>query len=509
MSRGMPGGAAGALTFPDGWTIKLLAFINTRRLDAETTRTEDGMNTNSQQTGDGLQRRLGLFPLTNIVIANMVGAGIFTTSGLLMKDLHHAGVMLALWIVGGLIALCGALSYGELGAALPHAGGEYAFLSRLFHPILGFLAGWVSFFVGFSAPIAASAISFTEYMARAFPQILRLGIFGSPLAQSLLRALHVTSEDALKKIYAIAIIAAFTYLHSRGLEVGARVQNLLTGLKILLIISLVAAGFAIGKGSLAHLTSSGPVSFDFAGWKMMGLSLMWIMFAYSGWNASAYIGSEVKDPARNLPRSLLIGTGAVIVLYLALNLFYIYAVPPAGMEGVISIGGLAAGNLFGKSAETILSVLISFALFSSLSAFIILGPRVYYSMAKDGVFFKSLALVHPKFGVPSRSIVLQGLIAGVLVLFGKFDQLLTYMGFSLGLFPILAVLGVFKLRKSGASVVRMPGYPVVPSIYILAGVTILVLSFLQRPVESSIALATVLVGIPIYLVFKKKYRLPG
>jgi APA family basic amino acid/polyamine antiporter len=461
------------------------------------------------ENGDGLQRKLGLFPLTNIVIANMVGAGIFTTSGLLMKDLHHAGIMLALWAVGGLIALCGALSYGELGAAFPHAGGEYAFLSRLFHPVLGFQAGWVSFFVGFSAPIAASAIGFTEYLTRAFPSVLKLAIFGNPLAQSVLKSLHWTPEGALKKLYAILIIAAFTFLHTRGLEVGARVQNYLTGLKVVLIVALVAAGFAVGKGSLAHLTSSGGFDFGFGGWKTMGLALMWIMFAYSGWNASAYVGSEVRDPARNLPRSLLLGTGVVVVLYLALNLFYVYAVPAGDMEGVISIGGLAAGNLFGKSAETVLSVLISFALFSSLSAFIILGPRVYYSMAKDGVFFKSLAKVDPRFCVPSRAIVLQGMIAAVMVLFGTFDQLLTYMGFSLGVFPILAVLGVFKLRRSGRSVIKLPGYPVVPAVYVLAGVSILVLSFLQRPKESSIAVATVLVGIPIYLIFKKKYGPPA
>ncbi|MGD1009615.1 MAG: amino acid permease [Candidatus Aminicenantales bacterium] len=447
---------------------------------------------------NGLQRKLGLFPLTNIVIANMVGAGIFTTSGLLMKDLHSALVMLALWAVGGLIALCGALSYGELGAAIPRAGGEYAFLSRLFHPVLGFLAGWVSFFVGFSAPIAASAIGFTEYLTRAFPGLLHPGIF-----------VNGSEAGVMKKIYAVLAIAAFTFLHTRGLELGAKVQNLLTGLKILLIIVLVAAGFAVGKGSLTHLTASGGFDFGFGGWKTMGLALMWIMFAYSGWNASAYVGSEVKDPSRNLPRSLLLGTGAVVVLYVALNLFYIYAVPPAGMEGVISIGGLAAGNLFGKSAETVLSVLISFALFSSLSAFIILGPRVYYSMAKDGVFFKSLAKVNPRFSVPSRSIVLQGLIATVLVLFGTFDQLLTYMGFSLGIFPILAVLGVFKLRRSGRSVIKLPGYPIVPAIYVLTGVTILFLSFLQRPKESSIAIATVLIGIPIYLIFKKKYGSPA
>lgn len=452
------------------------------------------MDTHADPSGDGLQRRLGLAPLTNIVIANMIGAGIFTTSGLLMKDLHNAAVMLVLWAVGGLIALCGALAYGELGAAIPRAGGEYAFLSRLFHPVLGFLAGWVSFFVGFSAPIAASAIGFTEYLTRAFPSLLRPGIF--PAA---------SEPGVMKKIYAIFVIAAFTFLHTRGLELGAKVQNALTGLKVILIVGLVGVGFAVGGGSLGHVTASGSFGFTFGGWKTLGLALMWIMFAYSGWNASAYVGSEVKDPSRNLPRSLLLGTGAVVVLYLALNLFYVYAVAPANMEGVISIGGLAAGNAFGKSAETVLSILISFALFSSLSAFIIIGPRVYYSMARDGVFFKSLAAVSPRFGVPARSIVLQGAIAVVMVLFGTFDQLLTYMGFSLGIFPILAVLGVFKLRRKGASVVRMPGYPVTPALYILAGTTILVLSFLQRPKESSIALATVLIGIPIYLIFKKKY----
>jgi len=444
---------------------------------------------------NGLERKLGLFPLTNIVIANMVGAGIFTTSGLLMKDLHHPVVMLGLWVVGGLIALCGALSYGELGAAFPHAGGEYAFLSRLYHPILGFLSGWVSFFVGFSAPIAASAIGFSEYLTRAFPGLLHPGVIGG------------ASEAAvMKKLYAILIIAVFTFLHTRGLETGARVQNALTGLKILLIVGLVAAGFAVGKGSLGHLVAAAPFRFDFGGLKTLGLSLMWIMFAYSGWNASAYVGSEVKNPSRNLPRSLLIGTGVVMLLYIALNLFYVYAIPPAQMEGVISVGGLAAGNLFGKSAETVLSVLISFALFSSLSAYLILGPRVYYSMARDGIFFKSIAYVDPKCCVPTRSIVLQGAIASVMVLFGTFEQLLTYMGFSLGIFPLLAVLGVFKLRRTGRSAVKLPGYPAASAVYILIGATILVLAFLERPVESLVAVATALAGIPVYFFFKRSAR---
>jgi APA family basic amino acid/polyamine antiporter len=449
-------------------------------------------NVTTETAANGLERKLGLFPLTNIVIANMIGAGIFTTSGLLMKDLHHPVVMLGLWLAGGLIALCGALSYGELGAAFPQAGGEYAFLSRLYHPVLGFLSGWVSFFVGFSAPIAASAIGFSEYLTRAFPGLLHPGLFPG-----------ASEAPIMKKLFAILIIAAFTFLHTRGLEAGARVQNALTGLKILLIVGLVAAGFAFGKGSLAHLTAAAPFHFDFTGIKTMGLSLMWIMFAYSGWNASAYVGSEVRDPSRNLPRSLLLGTAVVMVLYAALNLFYIYAIPPAQMEGVISVAGLAAGNLFGKSAGTVLSLLISFALFSSLSAYLILGPRVYYSMARDGIFFKSIARVDPKRCVPTRSIVLQGGIAVAMVFLGTFEQLLTYMGFSLGIFPLLAVLGVFKLRRSGQSAVKLPGYPVASAVYLIIGAAILVLAFLRAPVESLVAIATALAGIPIYLFFKR------
>jgi APA family basic amino acid/polyamine antiporter len=215
------------------------------------------------------------------------------------------------------------------------------------------------------------------------------------------------------------------------------------------------------------------------------------------------VGSEVKDPSRNLPRSLLLGTGVVMVLYALLNLFYVYGIPPARMEGVEAVAGVAAGNLFGRSAETALSLVISFAFFSSLSAYLILGPRVYYSMARDGIFFKSVAAVDPKCSVPTRSILLQGGVAIIMVLFGTIDQLLTYMGFSLGIFPILAVLGVFKLRRSGQSAIRLPGYPVASALYILFGLAILVLAFLRQPTESLIAIATALAGIPVYLLFKR------
>jgi APA family basic amino acid/polyamine antiporter len=442
-----------------------------------------------------LQRKLGLFPATNIVIANMIGAGIFTTSGLLMKGLNDPVLMIVLWAVGGLIAICGALAYGELGAAMPGAGGEYLFLSKLYHPLFGFLSGWVSFIVGFSAPIAASAMGFSEYFCRAVPSL-----------PGWLSSSEILNEVWTKKLISISIILIFTFIHYRGIKTGARIQNLLTFLKVLLIVVLLFAGFSSGRGSFENFAREKIVNPGFAGLKTIGLSLMWIMFAYSGWNASTYLGAEIKNPSKILPRSLLYGTGIVILLYLGVNILYVYGINPEQMKGVISVGGLAMGNLFGKSAEVLFSLLIAFALFSSLSAFIIIGPRVYYSMAKDGLFFRSVAKIHLKFGVPSNSILLQCLIACILVLSGSFEQVLTYMGFALGIFPILAVTGVFKLRYKYRNGLKLPGYPVTQIIYIAAGIMILVLSFLERPAESSIALLTVIIGIPAYYFFKINFQ---
>ncbi len=439
-----------------------------------------------------LQRSLGLFPATNIVVANMIGAGIFTTSGLLMAGLNNPLLMLGLWIVGGIIALCGALSYGELGASMPGAGGEYHFLSKLYSPLFGFLSGWVSFIVGFSAPIAASAMGFSEYFCRALPAI-PMWLEGS----------GIMTTSATKTFLSVSVILIFTFIHYRGIKSGALIQNILTLLKVVLIVFLLLAGFLSDKGEMSNFTSGGWVAPGFTGWKTMGLSLMWIMFAYSGWNASTYIGAELKNPSKTLPGSLILGTGIVMLLYLGLNVLFVYGINPGEMKGVISVGGLAMGNLFGNSADRLFSLLIAFALFSSLSAFVIIGPRVYYSMAKDGLFFKSVARIHPRFQVPSNSIVLQGAIAVILALSGTFEQVLTYMGFALGIFPILTVMGVFVLRKNNPSALKMGGFPYTQIVYVTAGIIILVLSFMERPVESSIASITVMAGIPAYYLFKK------
>ena len=450
---------------------------------------------------NGLKRKLGLFPVTNIVIANMIGTGIFVTSGLLLADLVNPVLMIFLWIAAGIMALFGAMCYGELGAAFPQAGGEYIFLSRLFHPMAGFLSGWVSFIVGFSAPIAAASIGFSEYFFRALPEIYSLG-----------EAIGISDPQNIRRIVSVFIILIFTLVHIRGIEFGSRVQNGLTLYKIILIVGILIVGFSFGKGDMAHFHQAPGFDFNFSGWKTIGLSFLWISFAYTGWNASTYIGSEIKNPTRNLPLSLLIGTGMVILFYVLLNILFVYAIPNNEMQGVISIGGLAMGKLFGSNWESIFSLLVSFALFSSISAFIILGPRIYYAMAKNGHFFRFASRIDPKTKVPYMAIFIQSLIAVALVMSGTFDQILTFMGFSLGIFPILSVIGVFKLRKIGGSKFVMRGYPVVPAIYIIVGVVILCLAFFERPLESSIALGTIAAGIPAYFVFIRKNRktvLPG
>jgi APA family basic amino acid/polyamine antiporter len=433
-----------------------------------------------------LPRVLRLFPTTNIVVADMIGAGIFTTSGLLMAGLYNPLLMLLLWLVGGVLALCGALCYGELGAAMPEAGGEYVYLTRLYHPLLGFLTGWVSIMAGFSAPIAAASLGCSEYLASAFPALFA---WGHPIL--------------LKRILALAVIIIFTAIHYRGISFGAAVQNWLTALKVLLIVALITAGFAVGRGDLGHLFEGRSFTLDFSGFKTIGLSLMWIMFAYSGWSASSYLGAEIRDPVRNLPRSLLFGTGLVTLLYFLLNLLFVYAAPPEEMSGVIAIGGLTAGRLFGDSVQSLISLLIAFALLSAISAFIILGPRIYFAMARDGCFFRMAGEIHPTFRSPHKSIVLQSLIAALMILTGTFDQILTYMGFSLGIFPLFAVFGVFRLRRYSISVAPMPLYPLAPLVFLTAGIGILVFAYLERPVESTIALLMVTAGIPAWFAFTR------
>jgi len=433
-----------------------------------------------------LKESLGYFSLTSIVVADMIGAGIFTTSGLLLAQLHDPILLLVLWAIGGGIALCGALSYSELGARFPRAGGEYVFLSELYSPLAGFLSGWVSFIVGFTAPVAASSLAFSEYLVRTLPE-----------------AFVPDQVMLLKKAIAIGIILVFALTHYFGLRSGSRIQNILTLLKVGLILGLVITGFAFGEGSFEHFRVQITEVSERASLKSMGLALMWIMFAYSGWNASTYVGSEIVNPVKNIPRSLITGTLFVTIIYLFLNTLYVYAVPAQEMKGVISIGGLTAKHLFNRTLDQFLSLFIDMILLSAIFVLTIIGPRVYYAMAESGHFFKVAKRIN-RSNVPGISILFQSGLAIVFVISGTFEQIITLLSFSLGIFPILAVLGVFKLRKNQNSVFKAPGYPYLPVLFIVFSLVILVLAFLERPAESSIALAVIGVGIPVYYFLKRK-----
>ena len=268
---------------------------------------------------------------------------------------------------------------------------------------------------------------------------------------------------------------------------------------------LVFTGFIFGEGSFGHFRIQSEGTFAGASLKTIGLSLMWILFAYSGWNASTYVGSEVYNPVKNIPRSLIVGTFTVTVIYLLLNILYIYALPPAEMKGVISIGGLTANRLFNRSLDQVFSLFIALILLSAISVLTIIGPRVYYAMAQSGHFFRMARKIN-RSKAPGISILMQSGLAIIYVVSGTFDQIITFLSFSLGIFPILAVIGVFKLRLKRQSVLKVPGYPVLPGFFILSSLIILILAFLERPVESSIAIGIIVTGIPVYYRFINNHK---
>ncbi|MGC9471103.1 MAG: APC family permease [Bacteroidales bacterium] len=434
----------------------------------------------------GVKRKFGMFTATSIVVANMIGAGIFTTTGLMAQHLSGPLWIMACWFAGGIIALSGALCYSELATRMPDDGGEFIYLKRLFHPVLGFLTGWTSFFVGFSAPIAGSALAFSEYF-----------LAGQVWTESLFPGEKAMAVKAL----GILIILVFTGIHYLGVQTGSITQNILTVIKILIILGLGIAGLYLGGGDISKIT----LSVESGGTMALGTAMLLVMFSYSGWNASAYIAGEVKNPARTLPISLLTGTFIVMGLYLFLNFFILYMIPYGEVTGVIPVVGLASEKAFGAWAGRTLSILISLALLSSLSAYIIIGPRVYYAMAREGLFFNFASQIHKKFGVPGKAILLQGLVAVVMILAGTLEQLLVYIEFALGVFPLVAVAGIYLARKrklGDDSAVKVWGYPFTPLFFLLTSLAILVIAFIDRPLESTIAIVTILAGIPLYFLIK-------
>ncbi|MBI5583253.1 MAG: amino acid permease [Deltaproteobacteria bacterium] len=445
-----------------------------------------------------LKREIGLFTAGVLVVANMIGTGIFTTSGFIIQEVKEPLVLLVSWLVGGIFALCGALCYGELGAAFPEAGGEYVYLRESLGRLAAFLSGWISLWVGFSAPIAASAIAFATYgcgfLSVPVQPLFRVTIFPETVWT-------ITPVE----LAAVAAILILSFVHYYGIKEGSRVQNALTGFKILIIILFITGGFIWGNGSRAHF--SGDFSLASLFKKEFAVSLIFISFAYSGWNAATYLGSEIKSPRRNIPLALLLGTGTVLILYLLLNAVYIYALPVQRMSGVLEIGALSAASLFGPTSGRYFSGALAIGILSALSAMILTGPRVYYAMARDGSFFELFGRVNGKTCTPAFSIFLQAAMAILFIVTASFEKLLIYIGFTLALFALLTVLGLMRLRLKGSirsASYRTFGYPVTPILFIAGNLWIAYISIRSRPTASLWGLVTIGAGLLAYFYFRKE-----
>jgi APA family basic amino acid/polyamine antiporter len=447
----------------------------------------------------GLVRQLGFFSATALVISNMVGMGIFTTTGYMAADLGSARLILACWSVGALFAFAGALSYSELGINFPSSGGEYVYLTRAYGAEWGFMTGWVSFFAGFSAPIAAAALGFSDYLGHIFPALKHdhaLLELGSGALSLRLSAGQLTAS---------ALIAAFTALNCFGVGRTAKVQNVLTSSKLLIIIGFVVLGFASGNGHWSHFSEPAVRTSTAALPTQFIVSLLWVMVGYSGWNAATYVAEEVRRPERTLPAALAAGTAIVAVLYVGLNLVFIYATPleamKQGTSPEIAVGAISAVNLFGPSIGGVCAALMAICLISTVNAEVTVGPRVYYAMAKNRAFLAAAARVHPRWRTPVVAIISQGLCA-ILMTATPFPDLLTYIGMSLTLFTVLSVasLLVFRRRQPGWQRLRAIdfAYPLIPALYILVGTGMVIFGLKEHPWASLSAFATIGAGAVVY-----------
>jgi APA family basic amino acid/polyamine antiporter len=428
-----------------------------------------------------LERRLGPLDAAAIVISNVIGGGIFFVPVIVAGLVPNPTAMLGVWLAGGALAFAGAMAYAELAAVRPHAGGEYVYLRDAYGPLAAFLTGWTSFIAGFSGAIAASAVALAEYVGRFIPM-----------------------PPAAKPVVSIAGIAVLTWIHVRGLGPGRLVQNTLAGVKVSAILVLIALGFSIGHGDAAHLAAAGavvPVS-----WL---LALVPVMFSYSGWNAAVYVAEEVRDPSRNVPLALALGTVTVVILYVALNALYVFALP-IGELAALPGGRLmdtVAERLFGFTAGNFIALFTIVSIAASISAMVLAGPRVYFAMARDGMFVRAAGRVHPRFHTPATAIVAQGVWSSVLVLSGTQAQLVTYTGFAVVLFAGIAASALFVLRRRDPGAPRRfsaLGYPWAPAIFVVASVGMVANSFWRDPASSVAGVALIAAGVPVYYMIRAR-----
>ncbi len=424
--------------------------------------------------------RVGFWVCAAMVFASMVGTGVFTSLGFQVGPLPSPFVILVLWAAGGLIALCGALSYAELAAALPRSGGEYHFLGRIFHPAVGLMAGFVSVFVGFSAPIALGAIAFGRYVEAAVPEL--------PHGKA-----------------AFVIVLALAGIHGITTRMSGGFQILATAFKASLVVGFLVVGWILAPGA-----DFAPRPGDAAliGSGSFAVSLMFVLYAYSGWNAAVYIAGEVRDPGRILPRALALATLAVTVLYVSLNAMFLASAPMGEFAGKVEVGEVAARHLFGESGGRWMSIIIGLGLVSSLSALTFAGPRVAQVAGED---FPALRWFASKSrgGVPLRALVLQTAIVLVVIGLATFEEVLISAQFALIACSSLTVAGLFVLRLREPALprpFRCPGYPLVPAIFLLAGIFTLGYAVLTRPAEALAGIITLASGLVLYFAVGRRLR---
>jgi APA family basic amino acid/polyamine antiporter len=441
-----------------------------------------------------LVRQLGLVSAIALVVSNMVGTGIFSTSGFLASDLGDPKIFFGIWIVGAIVSLAGALCYSELGINFPSSGGEYVYLTHAYGKPWGFMTGWASLFAGFSAPIAAAALASANYLAYFFPALKQeaaMAAFGPSWFEVRIGGAQLA---------AAALIGVLTVINILGVARAARFQNAMTAFKLGVLLIFILLGLSIGTGDWSHFSqpaergSTTPLAGQFA------ISLCFIYMAYSGWNAATYIAEELKNPAVTLPRALTIGTLLVAALFLMMNVVYVYAAPLEEMKGVLAIGSLASSKLFGPGVAGIFSLAMAISLVPTVNAMVTIGPRVYYAMAKNGAFLSFAARVDDRWRTPVPAIALQGCVA-VLMTLTPFPSLLTFIGLTLNFFTAMSVASLFLFRrrpewkKLGAVSFA---WPLLPVFFCTVGLWVSVYGFLFAPRVSFATAAMLGAGALIY-----------
>jgi len=448
-------------------------------------------------TSPALERRLGPLDAAAIIVSNVIGGGILFTPPQVASLVPDAALFLSTWVAGGALAFAGAMAYAELAALRPRAGGEYVYLREAFGNAAAFLTGWTSFVAGFSGAIATSAVVMVFYAGRFAPAIANAAAWlVVPVVPG-----RIVLTLSPQTITAVAIIWAMARLHRRGIGPGRIVGNLLASLKVTAFVLFIAIGFTWGSGSVAHLSEHAPVAAT--GWL---LALIPVMFTYSGWNAAAYVAEEIREPVRNVPRALALGTAAVIVIYVLMNALYLDVIPVRELAAIDrSVLDVIADRLLGGSAGTIMGLVSIVSLAASISAMTLAGPRVYYAMARDGLFFARIATVHPRYRTPSSAIVAQAIWSSVLVLTATAGALVNYTGFAIVLFSGVAVAALFVLRTREPDAprpFRACGYPIAPAIYAIASAAILVNGLIRAPGPTGAGALIIAAGLPAYFFFK-------